>query len=36
MSSMSGVVLTIAWVITVGIALGGVGVAITQLGVPVA
>ena len=36
MSSFSGLALTVAWVITVGIALGGVGLAISQLSVPVA
>ena len=36
MSKVSGIALTVAWVVTFGVALGGVGVAIVQLGVPVA
>lgn len=36
MSKFSGIALTVAWVATFGVALGGVGVAIAQLGMPIA
>ena len=36
MSKVSGFAMAVAWVVTFGVALGGVGVAIGQLGMPIA